>query len=217
MTLLINISSRTLTGVSGSVTMCYLITVTCELKREKLYSTPHINIIVRDKLVLITTCTYYLLYICSYVTIQPKIIFLLLFISSKVSRFSESRARTWNKTMKSSNGNHQFRVVHLNKGKSILHNYLAPLEDLLTTTTASICSLNEANLDTTSNLCKNGILDYACEYAATPPGSNLSRVCVFIKSSVNYKRRLDLEPGGLACVCIEVKLGRLNFIFIGYY
>ena len=91
------------------------------------------------------------------------------------------RAKKRNQEMHAKNGNNQFRLLHLNKGKSILQNYRATLEHLLSSTSPSLCSLNEANITVGSDLHTKGVMDYKCEAATPPPGSSLSRVCLFIR------------------------------------
>ena len=126
-------------------------------------------------------------------------------------------SKQWNKFMKMKNGNQQFRVVHINKGKSYISNYIASLEDFLATTCPSICSINEANIEENSNLHTKGIADYKCEISKPPASNKFARACLFVKDNVNYKRRPELEPSGLACVIIEVKFNKFSFIVIGYY
>ena len=99
--------------------------------------------------------------------------------------------KIYNRFMRSVNGNYQSRILHLNKGKSFISNYKASLEDLLATNSPAICSINEANLLIGSDLHTKGILDYRCEASSPPIGSNIARVCLFLKSSLLYKHRID--------------------------
>ena len=156
--------------------------------RDKWCSTPPSNL--KGMILINLTVTTH--YIPDCVSFQPKIVFFSLFISCRAGEWEGRLSECWNAIMKAVNGNHKFRVLHLNKGKSILDNYRAPLEDLLDSTAPAICSLNEANIIINGDLHSKGVLDYKCEVAAPAPGQNMSRVCIFLKNNVNYQRRRDI-------------------------
>lgn len=42
-------------------------------------------------------------------------------------------------------------------------------------------------------------------------------VIIYVKNNISYKRRLDLEPQGIECIWIEVKLNCKNILFGLYY
>ena len=97
----------------------------------------------------------------------------------------EMLARYWNARMKQVNGN-IVRIVHMNKGKTILHNSNPILKDFLNTTLPEICSLNEANVIIDSDLHKNGIMDFTCEISKPPPGYKHGRACLLISRHIKY-------------------------------
>ena len=127
-----------------------------------------------------------------------------------------------NNRIKSYNGNikgpNNFTITQFNKGSSYMKNALGDLGDLVGKHVPSILMLDEANVDVSTPLIHTFLSDYSVEVGKCPPGSNRARIMGLVKNNINYVRRSDLEPEGLATIILQVKISKFRIInIIGWY
>ena len=76
-------------------------------------------------------------------------------------------------------------------------------------------ALNETRLDSSIS---DGLVNISGYDIIRKDRSRRGEVCVYLRSSINYKTRNDLVPDGLEAVCLEIcKPNNRNFIVASVY
>jgi hypothetical protein len=126
------------------------------------------------------------------------------------------------KSIKIINGNilrnNKLKIIQWNKGSSNLIGSIEEVEVLMQNESPDILTLSESMVLSTDNLDEIYIDGYQIEQADTFTDLGISRSCVYIKSTVQYIRRRDLEGSPISTVWIEVIVPRAsNLLVMGGY
>jgi hypothetical protein len=129
-----------------------------------------------------------------------------------------------NRSVKITNGNinnkksRTLKLIQWNKGSSYLTGSLEEVEILMQNEKPDMLALSESMIlekDTIEEVCIPG---YCLEQADTFRDLNISRSCMYIKSTVQYIRRHDLEESPISTVWVELIVpGTSNVLVMGGY
>lgn len=137
------------------------------------------------------------------------------------SKYSKNRSK-WspsqvsNKQMYTEQGNKGMKIYHQNKGPSHLATRFVEIKQLVMVHNPDVLGLSEANLKATHDHKLVEIEGYTMltTKAMENPSSGWSRLVVYVKNTLSWKRRPDLENQVTADIWIEAALGRQKPVII---
>ena len=121
--------------------------------------------------------------------------------------------------MKAYNGN-ILRHFHLNNGNSMILTKITLIKSLVIKHRPDIISFNESNVELSEAEHVNPIEEYNWEHATAEHNdidAKISRACLGIKNTINYKRCKQFESENCQTVCIEILSGSKKIYIFSIY
>ena len=122
-----------------------------------------------------------------------------------------------NKFMKITNGNVSKRFLHWNGGSAYLENKLDKLESLIAEEQPLVLAVSEANWRQETDVISVNLENYTCLALKAIRNENIrmSRVVVYVRKDVKYKRRFDLENDVDAMLWLELSYKNGRKLLVG--
>ena len=120
--------------------------------------------------------------------------------------------------MHSLNGNRQtskgLNIIQLNKGNSFFEKKVNSIQRIINDDRPDIICISESNIKYSSNDICNHFPGFNHELNVMSETIDISRNSILIKSSLNYKRRYDLEDKNTCEIWVEITIGKSNKILL---